>query len=121
MKQTELHPVVRIQLYTDDKCFGPGIAQLLELVAERKSLRAAAPSMGMAYSKAWTVVRRCEESLGYPLLLSSTGGRHGGGAELTDEARAMLAGYRAYCRALNEAAERLFPDYFPGSGNPDGQ
>ena len=35
MKQTELHPVVRIQLYTDDKCFGPGIAQLLELVAER--------------------------------------------------------------------------------------
>lgn len=104
--------MVRIQLYTDEKCFGPGIAQLLELVDERKSLRAAAQSMGMAYSKAWTVVRRCEEALGYPLLLSATGGRHGGGAALTDEARSLLKGYRAYCRALHEAAERLFSEYF---------
>lgn len=112
MERTNLHPVVRIQFYTEDKCFGPGIAQLLELVEERKSLRAAAQAMGMAYSKAWTVVRRCEEALGYPLLLSTTGGRHGGGADLTDGARNLLRGYRAYCRAMDEAAQRLFSEYF---------
>lgn len=112
MNETKLHPVVRIQLYGDEKCFGPGIAQLLELVEERRSLRAAAQTMGMAYSKAWTVVRRCEDALGYPLLVTATGGRNGGGAELTEEARRLLHGYRAYCRALGEAAEQLFGEYF---------
>ncbi len=44
--------------------FGPGVAALLEEVREKRSLRAAAGSMGMAYSKAWRIVRDAEESLG---------------------------------------------------------
>ena len=51
-----------------EKCFGPGIAELLEGVDREGSLRAAACGMGMAYSKAWTALRRCEETLKVPLL-----------------------------------------------------
>ena len=47
----------------DHKVFGPGIAQLLHRVQEYHSLRAAALSMDMAYSKAWTVLRTAEEQL----------------------------------------------------------
>ena len=47
--------------------FGPGVAALLEEVREKRSLRAAAASMGMAYSKAWRIVRTAEEALGYKL------------------------------------------------------
>ena len=65
---TTLHPVLSIRLFKDEKCFGPGIAQLLERVEEHRSLRAAAQSMEMAYSKAWTMVRRCESELGFRLL-----------------------------------------------------
>ena len=112
MEKKVLHPKLTIRLYTEDKCFGPGIAELLERVEVHKSLRAAAQSMSMAYSKAWTMVRRCEGALGKSLLDYSTGGRHGGGAVLTEDGRRMLAAYRNYCRELEAQAERLFQEHF---------
>ena len=45
------------RLFTDAKCFGPGVARLLHAVQRLHSLRAAALSMDMAYSKAWTVIK----------------------------------------------------------------
>ena len=109
---TKLHPVLSIRLFREDKCFGTGIAQLLRQVEEHHSLRAAAQSMGMAYSKAWTIVRRCEEGLGFPLLHSTTGGKHGGGASLTEEARQILEAYEQYCLRLRQAADDLFEECF---------
>lgn len=112
MMSTELHAVLSIRLFKNDKCFGPGVAQLLRQVDEHHSLRGAALAMNMAYSKAWTVMRKCEEELGFPLLIYATGGRHGGGATLTEEARSMLAAYDRYCRRLKEIADELFREEF---------
>jgi len=109
---TDLHPVLSIRLFRDDKCYGTGIHQLLTLVDEHHSLRAAAQAMGMAYSKAWTIVRRCEAELQFPLLHSTTGGKHGGGASLTPEARTIMAAYDRYCTRLRQAAEDLFREEF---------
>lgn len=115
-----LRPVLTIRLYREQKGFGPGIAELLERVEEHRSLRAAAQSMHMAYSKAWTTVRSCEAALGFRLLDYTTGGRHGGGAALTDDARAMLRAYRAYCAAVRAEAARLFGAHFaPFLGEED--
>ena len=43
-------------LQNGQRFFGPGVAELLERVREHRSLRAAAASMEMAYSKAWRIV-----------------------------------------------------------------
>lgn len=109
---TDLHPVLSIRLFREEKCYGAGIHQLLQLVEEHHSLRAAAQTMGMAYSKAWTIVRQCEAELGFALLHSTTGGRHGGGATVTDEAKAFMAAYEQYCTRLRCAADELFRDAF---------
>ena len=109
---TQLHPVLSIRLFREEKCFGTGIAQLRRGVEEHHSLRAAAQSMGMAYSKAWTIVRRCEEGLGFPLLHSTTGGRNGGGATLTPEAEQLLETYERYCQRLRAAAADIFAEEF---------
>lgn len=58
---------VRIQIYKGEKCFGPGIAELLTRVQETGSLRAAAGEMDLAYSKAWRMVKNSEAALGYKL------------------------------------------------------
>ena len=108
----DLHPVVSIRLFREEKCFGSGIAQLLRGVELHHSLRAAAQSMGMAYSKAWTIVRRCEAELGFPLLHSTTGGKHGGGAALTSQAQDLLQTYERDCRRVKEAAQALFQEEF---------
>ena len=75
----ELKLTLRL-LTNEERIFGPGVAELLERVREHHSLRSAAASMEMAYSKAWRIVRTAEEGMGCKLLSSSTGGRHGGGA-----------------------------------------
>ncbi|MGM9538640.1 MAG: winged helix-turn-helix domain-containing protein [Candidatus Onthomonas sp.] len=111
MKQ-ELHPKMTIRLYKQDKCFGPGIAALLSRVRELHSLRSAAQSMGMAYSKAWKILRQCEAELGFRLLFSTTGGKGGGGAVLTPEGERLLDAYERYCQAMEEYGQPLFRALF---------
>lgn len=101
-----------IRLYTEEKCFGPGIAQLLHRVQRLHSLRAAAMEMDMAYSKAWKILRRAEEELGIPLLHSVTGGKGGGGAVLTDEAVQLLAAYDGFCAEIKAYGDKLFEEKF---------
>lgn len=117
---TPLRPVITARLYREGKCFGPGVAMLLRRVRTLRSLRAAAMDMDMAYSKAWTMVRRCEGVLGFSLLTSATGGRGGGGAALTQEARTLLACYHDYRAQLEHYAQALFAKTFAPFLKEDG-
>lgn len=110
--EQNLHYNVSVRLFAEEKCFGPGIAALLHRVQELHSLRAAAMSMGMAYSKAWTITKHAERQLGFPLLHSSTGGKGGGGATLTPEGERLLTQYGDFCRELRDYGDRLFAEKF---------
>ncbi len=103
-------PIVSVRIFTEEeeKCFGPGVAELLRRVKTEKSLRAAAVSMAMAYSKAWTVIKTSEAALGFPLLVSTTGGKHGGGATLSPKAEELLAAYDVYCSQIRQRAREEF-------------
>lgn len=103
-----------VRLFTEDdrRCFGPGIATLLERVQLHKSLRSAAASMGMAYSKAWRIVRTAEEVFGCRMLDSTIGGRHGGGARLTPQAERLLKAYQDYTADLARYGQERFQEAF---------
>lgn len=103
---------ITARLFAEEKCYGPGVQRLLTAVEQLHSLRSAAASMNMAYSKAWTITKKAQEALGFPLLHSVTGGRGGGGAELTPEAVRMMAAYDDYCRKLRAYADDLFQEEF---------
>lgn len=103
----DMRCVITARLFREEKCFGPGIAELLEGIEELNSLRAAAMRMGMAYSKAWRIIHECEEKLGFRLLYSSTGGRGGGGAEVTPEGKKLLSRFRTLEKELNKTADTL--------------
>ena len=100
-----------VQFFDDEKCFGPGVCRLLELVDEEKSLRKASQKMGMAYSKAWKIVKRAQEGLGFMLLESRIGGKEGGGAELTDKAKEFIKNYREMEKDINEYSSRCYEKY----------
>ena len=108
-----LHPGLTIRFFTSEKCFGPGVAALLDGVRETHSLRGAAAEMGMAYSQAWTILKTAEKELGFPLTQTAAGGRSGGGSTLTPEGESLLARYRAYCKKINAYASDLFAETFP--------
>ena len=110
----DLHLKLTIRMYTDDnqRCFGPGIATLLERVRLHKSLRAAAASMEMAYSKAWRIIRTAENVFGCKMLSSSIGGKGGGGAVLTEEAKRLLSAYDAYVADVTAYSAGKFEEAF---------
>ncbi|MGN0982614.1 MAG: NTP transferase domain-containing protein [Candidatus Limivicinus sp.] len=110
-----MKPVIRIQLVDDSgqKFFGEGPCRLLRLVEENGSLRSAAASMGMAYSKALKLIKQAEAALGFPLTERSVGGRDGGGSTLTPEGRAFLRQYEAYRDACVQAGRALYERHFP--------
>ena len=110
----KLHLKLTIRLFTDEdeRCFGPGIATLLHRVEEHHSLRSAAASMGMAYSKAWRIIRTAEEIFGCKLLESTIGGKNGGGAVLSEQAVELLRAYDGYCSEVKNFAHEKFNVYF---------
>lgn len=74
---------------------GPGKATLLEAIGRTGSISAAAREMDMSYRRAWSLVDRMNADFVSPLVEKATGGRGGGGANLTELGRDVLARYHA--------------------------
>lgn len=110
-----MNAVTRIILTDEhgEKFFGEGPARLLRGVEETGSLRAAAQSMGMAYTKALKLLQKAEQALGVPLTARSTGGRDGGGSCLTPEGKEWLTRYEQYRDACVQANRALYGQFFP--------
>lgn len=89
--------------------FGGGCAALLESVADEGSLNRAAKRMGMAYSKAWRIVREAEAHLDCELL-TRDGAR---GSRLTPEGERALKGYRELQREVDELIARRLRELLP--------
>ena len=73
---------LRINLDPEGR-IGPGKIDLLEQIAAFGSISAAARAMNMSYKRAWDLVEEMNLLFGKPLVEAQTGGRHGGGAQLT--------------------------------------
>ncbi len=73
---------------------GPGKADLLDAIDTCGSISAAAKQMQMSYKRAWDLVDIINKSFSEPLVISASGGQHGGGAKLTDFGRFILLSYR---------------------------
>lgn len=109
-----MKPEMRVYLMDDEnrKFFGEGPYRLLRAVEETGSLRAAAGTMDMAYTKALKMLRHAEQAVGAPLTTRSTGGKDGGGSRLTPEGKELLAKYEAYRDQCAEANRRIYHQIF---------
>lgn len=110
--------ITRITFLDDnkEKFFGEGPARLLHGIEENGSLRSAAMSMDMAYTKALKIMRKAESTLGFSLTTRTIGGKDGGGSKLTPEGKAWLVKYEAYRDACVEANQAMFRKFFPVIG-----
>ena len=88
--------------------FAEGRRMLLEAVDRLGSLNAAAKELGMSYRAAWGKIKATEKALGLKLLDVTTGGKGGGGAKLTDEARELVSLYNRYMQKISLVAEKEF-------------
>ena len=92
-KSSAVHPRFRI-VCGKEIAFGPGKADLLELIAETGSIGKAASRMKMSYMRAWSLIQTMNRCFKKPLVTATHGGEGGGGAELTETGRQILVLYR---------------------------
>jgi len=83
---------------------GPGKVALLEAVAAEGSISGAGRRLKMSYKRAWDLIEELNKTFGAPLVSKAPGGLNGGGAQLTEAGRALVAHYREIERAAHAAA-----------------
>ena len=98
---------IRIDLASGDR-IGPGKIALLETIRAEGSISAAARSLGMSYRRAWLLVEELNQALRKPAVVAETGGRRGGGAELTGVGERVIDLYRAIEAHARSAADGEF-------------
>ena len=81
--------------------------QLLEAVAGTGSITKAAQAVGLSYKAAWDAVNAINNLLPRPAVTAQTGGRHGGGAIVTEDGRALIAAFHLIEDRLARAAALL--------------
>lgn len=86
-------PRVRLK-FPNGVQLGPGKADLLDAVGRTGSISAAGRTLGMSYRRAWLLVDEVNGLFDRPVVTASAGGAHGGGAQLTDFGRALIAAFR---------------------------
>jgi molybdate transport system regulatory protein len=93
--------------------FGRGRRFLLEAIDSHGSINQAAREVGVSYRKALSHIQVMEKRLGISLVVRQTGGRHGGGASLTPEAKEFLTKFEAMEKGLREFVDAQFEKLFP--------
>src|SRR5512146_811838 len=94
--------------------FGRGRRFLLEAIDRCGSINQAAKEINISYRKAWGYIKAMEERLGFKLIERQTGGRNGGGATLTRDAKEFLKKYEAREEGIKELVDDRFRDIFKG-------
>lgn len=97
--------------------FGRGRRLLLEAIDTHGSINRAAKEVGISYRKAWSHIKAMEARLGRDLVTRQAGGKNGGGAVLTSDARAFLKKFESLELKLQEVADRNFDALFANNGS----
>ena len=113
-RNDQVRVITKTMLATDEKFFGNGTEQLLELIGVTGSVNAACQAMQMSYTKAWKMINRIEKKLGYRVMERVAGGREGGGSQLTEEGERLLRAYQKMRAEVQAAAEISFQKYVSG-------
>ena len=108
LKTKSLRLVGKLAVETESGNFlGDTRIRLLEQIAVHGSISQAAKAVPMSYKGAWDAVDAMNNISEKPLVERAVGGHRGGGTQLTDYGRRVIAMYRAMEQAYQENLDRL--------------
>lgn len=84
---------------------------LLRLIKEKGSLKAATEEAGISYRKAWGDLKDAEENLGYQIIEKQRGGREGGKTFLTEKGLKLIEAYEVLQEKFDDSVEEAFNEF----------
>ena len=115
-KTRGVHVRIRVDFDTGAS-LGPGKVALLEQILACGSLSQAARVLGLSYRRAWLLLDDINHSFGEPAVVTATGGRHGGGAQLTPFGQKLIECYRELEQVAEKQAARSMARIAAGAAN----
>ena len=89
---------------------GQSRIELLTQIANSGSITQAAKAVGISYKSAWDAVEAMNSAAGSPLVARSTGGKGGGGTQLTAAGQQLIEAFQHYQREHQAFLLRLGAD-----------
>jgi len=97
--------LLRIRInHAGNTALGPGKIELLQHIAQQGSISAAAKQMRMSYRRAWELVDVMNRCFDQTVVVSTAGGSHGGGAQVTEFGQALIDAYQQILQKSAQAA-----------------
>ncbi len=87
---------------------GPNYLRFLAAVDRTGTIREGGRAVGWSYRTCLNRLRRMERVLGAPVLATTRGGRTGGGARLTPEARRLVKVFARWQREVEALTRKAF-------------
>jgi molybdate transport system regulatory protein len=66
----------------------------LEAIEASGSISGAGRLLKMSYKRAWDLIEDLNNNFAEPMVITATGGSHGGGAQLTSNGKILIKHYR---------------------------
>lgn len=109
---TEMTCQIKLTLNREKRFYGPGTAQLLKMIEKTQSVKAAAHTMNISYSKALQMIRTMERGLGFKVVEKKQGGAGGGESFLTEEGRKFASKYAKFNAEVGECVREIYKKYW---------
>jgi molybdate transport system regulatory protein len=90
---------------------GEGRVALLEAIKKHGSISGASRSMSMSYRKAWELVDSMNKEFGTPLVLAVSGGKNGGGAQVTPSGDKIIKNFLNFRNKCMDVLNREIENY----------
>jgi molybdate transport system regulatory protein len=87
---------------------GPNYLRFLAAVDQTGTIRKGGSAVGWSYRTCLNRLRRMEQVLGRPVLITSRGGKSGGSSHLTPEARRLVQIFALWQKDMDRLSQRAF-------------
>jgi molybdate transport repressor ModE-like protein len=85
--------------------FGFGLIAILQAIAHAGSIKQAASDLGQSYRHVWGRIKKAEQAIAKPLVITHVGGQGPQRSELTDTSRHLIADFLALRTRMVEVME----------------
>jgi molybdate transport system regulatory protein len=111
LSDIRLHYKIWMSDMEETGIMGDGKWQMLKLIEEKGSMKAACDELGYTYRRTWGNLKKIEEFFGFPLLEKKRGGIDGGHTALTAEGKRLVKAFDAFHETVDEHIRNGFEKF----------
>lgn len=111
LSNIHLHYKIWMSDKNEKGILGDGKWQILKLIEEKGSMKAACDELGYTYRRTWGNLKKIEHFFGFPLLEKHRGGSEGGRTLLTPEGKKLVQAFDHFHASVDSVIQLGFDKF----------